>query len=82
MSSLLTPLGAGMSSPPQLNSGTSDGSGNFDWNSEENIVKWKGNFVEPLKKILNQASSGFSCTSFLPKKLGLDPPKSSEQSQL
>ena len=64
MSSLLTPLGAGITSPQQLNSGT-DGSGNFDWNSEENVVKWKGNFVEPLKKILNQASAGFG-----------DPPKS------
>lgn len=60
MSSLLTPLGAGITSPQQLNSGAGDGSGNFDWNSEENVVKWKGNFVEPLKKILNQASSGLN----------------------
>jgi hypothetical protein len=51
----LTPLG-GISSPQQLNSGSSDSSGNFDWNSEENVVKWKGTFVLPLQKILNQVS--------------------------
>jgi hypothetical protein len=49
-----TPLGGGITSPP-LTSSSIDGSG-FDWNSEENMIKWKGNFVAPLQKILNQVS--------------------------
>ena len=53
MSSLLNPLG-GVTSP-QLGSSGSDNCG-FDWTSEENSLKWKGNFTGPLQKILNQAS--------------------------
>jgi len=55
MSSLLTPLGGGITSPQLGSAGmnSSDSSG-FDWNSEENTIKWKGNFVGPLQKILNQ----------------------------
>ena len=62
MSSLLTPLGAGggLASPQLATSGmgSADTSG-FDWNSEENMIKWKGNFVSSLQKILSQASVRF-----------------------
>ena len=57
MSSLLTPLGGGVASPQSLNSGNNvDASGNYDWNSEENIIKWKGTFVTALQKILYNVS--------------------------
>jgi hypothetical protein len=46
-------LSGGIASP-QLNSGGSDAASGFDWNSEDNVVKWKGAFVAPLQKILNQ----------------------------
>ena len=57
MSSLLTPLGGGVTSPQLGSSGmsASDNCG-FDWTSEENSLKWKGNFTGPLQKILTQAS--------------------------
>ena len=34
--------------------------GEYDWNSDENVGKWRGLFVSPLHKVLNQVHPQFT----------------------
>ena len=47
-------------SPPEDKGTGGSNLGEYDWSSEENAGKWRGLFVSPLHKVLNQVHPQFT----------------------